>query len=282
MSQQKQAGFVTVNAWQALRVYTDARIGLGRAGVSLPTAALLDFQLAHAQAQDAVHQALDGAALAQQLAPLAQAFALGETLQVHSRAPDRPTYLQRPDLGRRLDDTSADALRDCACSLSSGFDLSIAIVDGLSSRAISENTLAFLTELLGALKQDRQEWTVAPLTIVRQGRVAVGDEVGELLNARTTLVLVGERPGLSSPDSLGLYMTWAPRVGLTDASRNCISNVRKAGLNYSDAAHKLTLLLKESRQRRLSGVQLKDRSQDAVIEGANSATNFLIPNLSNC
>lgn len=282
MSQQKQAGFVTDNAWQALRVYTDARIGLGRSGVSLPTAALLDFQLAHAQAQDAVHQALDTAALEAQLAPLAKAHNLGDTLQVHSRAPDRPTYLQRPDLGRRLDDTSAEALRDCASSLSSGFDLSIAIVDGLSSRAISENTLPFLTELLSALKHDSEEWTVAPLTVVRQGRVAVGDEVGELLNARTTLVLVGERPGLSSPDSLGLYMTWAPRVGLTDASRNCISNVRKAGLIYGDAVHKLTLLLKESRQRQLSGVQLKDRSQDPVIEGAKTATNFLLPNLSNC
>jgi len=277
MSGKQPPEFVTANAWQALRIYTDARIGLGRAGISLPTSALLDFQLAHAQAQDAVHQPLDVNALQQQLEPLVRDFSLPETFRLHSRAPDRPTYLQRPDLGRRLDEASAQLLRGYASNLSSGFDLALAIVDGLSSRAISENTLPFLTELLSALKQDSDGWSVAPLCILRQGRVAIGDEVGELLNARTVLVLVGERPGLSSPDSLGLYMTWAPRVGLTDAYRNCISNVRKAGLVYSDAVRKAIYLLKESRKRRLSGVQLKERSEDPVIEGATTDTNFLIP-----
>ncbi|MBR9883407.1 MAG: ethanolamine ammonia-lyase subunit EutC [Oceanospirillales bacterium] len=274
-------GFVTHNAWQALRAYTDARIGLGRAGISLPTDALLDFQLAHAQAQDAVHQPLDAQALADQLQPICIEFDLGNVLQLHSRAPDRPTYLQRPDLGRRLDESSAQQLRTCTTAFSGAYDLAIVVVDGLSSRAIHENASPFLTKLLDAAREDNTDWQLAPLSIVRQGRVAVGDEVGELLNARCVLVLIGERPGLSSPDSLGLYMTWSPRVGLTDASRNCISNVRKAGLVHADAVRKALYLLKESRRRQLSGVQLKERSEEPAIEGANTDNNFLITNLTN-
>ncbi len=270
---------VTENSWQSLRAYTDARIGLGRAGVSLPTSELLDFQLAHAQAQDAVHQPLDVESLITQLKPLCDSCSLDAALSLQSRAPDRPTYLQRPDLGRRLDETSAGKLRDFAQSTHRAYDLAIAVVDGLSSRAISENSLPFLTELFAALKEDKDEWSIAPLSIVSQGRVAIGDEIGDLINARAVLVMVGERPGLSSPDSLGLYLTWAPRVGLNDARRNCISNVRNAGLVYPDAVRKLMYLLRESRRMQLSGVQLKERSEEPVIDGAKSQTNFLVSNV---
>lgn len=277
MSDKKLPDIVIPNAWESLRAFTDARIGLGRAGVSLPTSALLEFQLAHAQAQDAVHAPLDIHALKTQLDRLATAQSLPETLLLHSRASDRATYLQRPDLGRRLDESSADQLRARVSAISSGFDLAIVVVDGLSSKAISDNTSAFLTELFASLEQGQESWNIAPLSIVQQGRVAIGDEVGELLNARAVLVLVGERPGLSSPDSLGLYLTWAPKIGLTDASRNCISNVRKAGLSYADAARKAMYLLRESRSRKLSGVNLKERSEDAVIEAQGSENNFLLP-----
>lgn len=278
MSDEKHSDIVISNEWESLRTFTDARIGLGRAGVSLPTSALLEFQLAHAQAQDAVHAPLDVHALKTQLDTLTTAQSLPETLLLHSRASDRPIYLQRPDLGRRLDEPSADQLRVRVSDISSGYDLAIVVVDGLSSKAISDNTSAFLTELFASLEQDQDDWNIAPLTIVQQGRVAIGDEIGELLNARAVLVLVGERPGLSSPDSLGLYLTWAPKIGLTDASRNCISNVRKAGLSYADAARKAMYLLKESRSRQLSGVNLKERSEDPVIEDQSSEKNFLLPN----
>lgn len=275
MVDKNDSNIVTPNAWETLRSYTDARIGLGRAGISLPTSASLAFQLAHAQAQDAVHSPLNTQALNTQLKPLLNKFGLADTLQLHSQATDRPTYLQRPDLGRQLDKDSADRLR--ANTSNGEFDLSIAIVDGLSSKAISNNAAPFLNELLGALAQDADDWNIAPLSVVLQGRVAIGDEVGELLNARAVLVLIGERPGLSSPDSLGLYLTWAPSVGLNDASRNCISNVRVAGLSYTEAVRKTVYLLKESRKRQLSGVNLKERAEELVIEGESGGRNFLVP-----
>ncbi|RVU86321.1 ethanolamine ammonia-lyase subunit EutC [Leucothrix sargassi] len=270
-------GIVNENLWSSLSAYTDARIGLGRTGVSLPTSALLDFQLAHAQAQDAVHTPLDTKALEQQLKSLEQAYSLGTTLQLHSLASDRNQYLKNPNLGRLLDKLSIARLHESTSEPSQRHDLAIVIVDGLSSRAISENTLPFLTDLLSGLKNSKQAWSIAPLSVVQQGRVAIGDDVAERLNAQTVLVLIGERPGLSSPDSLGLYLTWAPKVGLTDASRNCISNVRKAGLSYTDAVRKTLYLLTESRARQLSGVQLKERSQDPLIDAPDDDQNFLIP-----
>ncbi|MEC8900522.1 MAG: ethanolamine ammonia-lyase light chain EutC, partial [Pseudomonadota bacterium] len=151
------------------------------------------------------------------------------------------------------------------------------IVDGLSALAVQQNSVPFLTALYDALRRDKNEWQLAPLTLVEQGRVAIGDEVGALLNADAVLVMVGERPGLSSPDSLGLYMTWAPEVGLKDDRRNCISNLRPAGLAYEEAARRLLLLLTEARERKLSGVKLKDRSEDSVLEGSSGSTrNFLV------
>ncbi len=263
---------VTENPWRKLNSFTDARIGLGRAGISVPTKHLLAFQLAHAQAIDAVHSQLDSAQLAQTLIEQdwAPDFA---PLLLHSRATDRATYLQRPDYGRLLNEESANKLEKHRQQHSQNYDLVIAIVDGLSSLAIEQNALPFLNELFANIKfyEDAHKeatsarWSVAPLCIVEQGRVAIGDDICQGLNAKCVLVLIGERPGLSSPDSLGLYLTWGARVGLTDAYRNCISNIRLAGLAYQDAARKALYLLNEARTLKLSGVKLKDRSRDDLL-----------------
>ncbi|MES2104044.1 MAG: ethanolamine ammonia-lyase subunit EutC [Pseudomonadota bacterium] len=263
---------VTANPWGSLRRFTSARIALGRAGVSLPTAAQLAFQLAHAQARDAVHLALDAAQLT-----LAFSASLREwgtpCLTLHSAAADRDVYLQRPDLGRRLDSASQQTLQ-VQKKPDSPYDLAFVIVDGLSVLAIEQNAAPFLDVLQTRIAAEN--WSIAPLSIVRQGRVAVGDEVAGLLGARMAVVLIGERPGLSSPDSMGLYLTWMPRAGLTDASRNCISNVRPAGLSYEEAAHKLHYLLSEAYRQQLSGVDLKDEA--AALPGLLAAApkNFLL------
>lgn len=254
---------VIPNPWQALRQFTPARIALGRSGVSLPTAAQLDFQLAHAGARDAVHRLLDVEQL--QTALRQENVLEGDAIALHSAADSRDIYLQRPDLGRRLGETSRQAL---TALHRSGDDLAIVIVDGLSALAIEKNAAPLLRSLLLRLALDN--WSLAPITIVRQGRVAIGDEVGQLLNAKMALVLIGERPGLSSPDSMGLYLTWAPRIGLTDQRRNCISNVRPAGLSYDEAAYKLHYLLSQARQRQLTGIELKDETLD-LKEGLNNA-----------
>ncbi len=279
------APLVTPARWTALRQYTDARIALGRAGHSLPTAPHLAFQLAHAQARDAVHLPLDA------LGVVVSLRALGlETLLLHSAAGDRTTYLQRPDLGRRLDDASLAALAawrdqqlqrvgpgqqaqpehrepsrqgDAGAPQQPRYDIVFVIADGLSALAVHTSAVALVAATLARLRADTsQAWTVAPIAVVEQGRVAVGDEVGQRLLARAVVVVLGERPGLSSPDSLGLYLSWAPKPGLQDASRNCISNVRPAGLPVDAAAAKLHYLLTASRLRQLTGVGLKDDSED--------------------
>ena len=259
---------VTDNAWHTLRQFTAARIALGRAGVSQPTAPQLAFQLAHAQARDAVHLALDGAALQ---AALSEQLGLSSVL-LHSAAVDRGMYLQRPDLGRKLDTASTTALQALPTSVAADgapCDLAFVIADGLSALAIEQNTVPFLRVLIDQFTRQNGSgdapWRIAPVAIVAQGRVAVGDEVGALLGARAVVVLIGERPGLSSPDSMGLYLTWQPRGGLTDASRNCISNVRPAGLDYATAAHKLHYLLSQARRRGLSGVELKDETAEQQL-----------------
>jgi ethanolamine ammonia-lyase small subunit len=238
-----------------LRQFTDARIALGRAGVSLPTEEWLRFSLAHAQARDAVHRPLE-------LAPLTERLnALGIQYDtVHSAAPNRDAYLRRPDLGRRLDETSKAHL---AAYASAPVDLVLVVADGLSSMAITQNALPLIERLWPTFIA--RGWSLAPVTLALQARVALGDEVGELRRARCVVVLIGERPGLSSPDSLGIYITWAPRVGRVDAERNCISNVRPAGLHYDAACHKLCWLLDEAFTRRLSGVALKDESDQRQI-----------------
>jgi len=279
---------VTPNPWAALRRLTPARIALGRSGISQPTAAHLDFQLAHAQARDAVHRPLEVEALAKAI----EALGL-QTVGVQSAAPDRQTYLQRPDLGRRLGKASSLSLweragvraRPCRSATAAGpspqpspqrgegerFDLALVVADGLSALAVERQAVPFLAALLPQLTG----WCLAPVVIVQQGRVAIGDEIGERLGARCVLVLIGERPGLSSPDSLGLYLTWAPRVGRHDAERNCISNVRPEGLPPAEAARRAAWLLDAARTRGLSGVALKDESApaDAV---AGPGGNFLL------
>jgi len=271
---------VIENPWSALRDYTDARIGLGRAGVSIPTSHSLEFQLAHAQAQDAVHLPLDVETVVEQLENanliLNQEQEIFTPILLHSQAINRTTYLQRPDLGRRLDKKSIETLKKVNTLKDEKYDLSIVVVDGLSSLAIKENSSIFIKKLIEELNTDPQNWNIAPITIVLQGRVAIGDEVGEILNSKTSIVLIGERPGLSSPDSMGLYLTYNPKVGLTDESRNCISNIRNEGLSYEEAIKKTMYLLKESRRLELSGVNLKDRTTNNIIENNINEENFLI------
>ena len=260
--------------WQALRRFTAARIALGHTGVSQLTSDQLDFQLAHARARDAVHTALDTAQL---LPALALAWpAASPPLLLHSAAENRKVYLQRPDLGRRLDPPSRDLLATGRGKSvdERPFDLSIVIADGLSALAVAQHAAPLLQAL--RLLLATETWATAPLVIALQGRVAVGDEIGELLGAKMVVVLIGERPGLSSPDSMGLYITWAPRACLTDESRNCISNVRPAGLGYDHAAAKLHYLLTQARKRQLTGVALKDETGGADTLAASSGRTFLL------
>ncbi|CAN1604900.1 Ethanolamine ammonia-lyase small subunit [Pseudomonas mediterranea] len=260
------------NPWLELRRLTPARIALGRTGTSLPTKAQLDFQYAHAQARDAVHLAFDHQGIRTQLAERGR-----ESLLLHSAASDRNSYLQRPDLGRRLDEPSAQALDDYAAAHPGGVDLAIVVADGLSALAVHRHTLPFLARLEEQIAADG--WSVSPVILVEQGRVAVADEVAERLGAKMSVILIGERPGLSSPDSLGLYFTYNPKVGLTDAYRNCISNVRLEGLSYGMAAHRLAYLMREACRRQLSGVNLKDEAQVHTLESENGADmkgNFLL------
>jgi ethanolamine ammonia-lyase small subunit len=264
---------VVDNPWQGLRQYTPARIALGRAGISLPTRPQLEFQCAHARARDAVHLPLDQAALEGELALKGH-----EVVALHSAAADRQVYLQRPDLGRRLDDASRRRLEDRRRAEEArdggrrAYDAAFVIADGLSALAIHRNAVPFLDAMMAELKG--KAWRLAPIVLVEQGRVAIGDEIGELLGARMVAVLIGERPGLSAPDSLGIYFTYAPRPGLTDANRNCISNVREGGLSFEVASHKLHYLMSEARRRKLSGVMLKDEA--AAPHTITVHRNFLI------
>ncbi|NNA58680.1 MULTISPECIES: ethanolamine ammonia-lyase subunit EutC [Pseudomonas] len=260
------------NPWLELRRLTPARIALGRTGTSLPTSAQLDFQFAHAQARDAVHLPFDHAGLSAQLSERGR-----ESLLLHSAATDRNSYLQRPDLGRKLSEDSAQSLRDYAQVHPGGVDLALVVADGLSALAVHRHTVPFLTRLEEQMSADG--WSIAPVVLVEQGRVAVGDEIGQLLGAKMVVMLIGERPGLSSPDSLGLYFTYNPKIGLTDAYRNCISNVRLEGLSYGMAAHRLLYLMREACRRQLSGVNLKDEAQVQTLEsdaGADMKGNFLL------
>lgn len=244
--------FLEKNPWDALRQFTRARIALGRAGYSLPTAPLLAFNLSHAQARDAVHQALDVEILLQELSQ-----AGFDAIEVQSAAIDRQHYLRRPDLGRLLDDASLARL---AAAQSAPPEVVFVIADGLSALAAMRHALP----LLQLMRAKLTDWTIGPVVVARQARVALGDGIGEMLGARLVVMLIGERPGLSSPDSLGIYLTYAPRIGCSDAQRNCISNVRPEGLAYDAAAHKLHYLLNEARRLSLTGVNLKDDS-DATL-----------------
>jgi ethanolamine ammonia-lyase small subunit len=236
--------------WAHLRQHTTARIALGRTGVSLPTRELLDFSLAHAQARDAIHLPLDTDALCVEL----QQQGWPAPLRLHSQARDRHEYLLRPDLGRRLDAASVEQLGTAAAEAP---DLVLVLGDGLSALGIQQHGAALLGAIRRALDRALR---LGPLVVVSQARVAVADEVGERLGAAAVAMVVGERPGLSSPDSLGIYLTQAPRVGCNDAQRNCISNVRPAGQDLDTAARRLVWLLAESRRLGFTGVGLKDHS----------------------
>jgi ethanolamine ammonia-lyase small subunit len=242
--------------WEALRHFTNARIALGRSGSSLPTAPLLAFNLAHAQARDAVHQPLDAEAL--HAALQAAGF---ETLDVTSAAPDREHYLRRPDLGRKLSDESAARLAEHGAALAEDIDIVFVVADGLSAYAAARHAVPLLERVRARLTGMR----IGPVVVARQARVALGDGIGEGLRARMVVVLIGERPGLSSPDSLGVYLTYEPRAGRSDAERNCISNVRPEGLGYEVAALKLAYLISEAWRVKLTGVGLKDGSDG--VEG---------------
>jgi len=238
-----------------LRTLTPARVGLGRAGSGLPTEALLDFTLDHARARDAVHAAFDVAGLIASLRELGLA-----PVEVSSRAPLRRDYLRRPDLGRMLDAQSRRLLADSARERS---DLVLVIADGLSPTAVNRHAAGVTGELLPLLAQ--AGIAVGHVVIASGARVALGDEIGEILQARMAAVLIGERPGLSAPDSLGAYLTFAPRIGLTDEKRNCVSNIHSAGLSYDEAAFKIAWLVREGISRQTTGVALKDESGTAMI-----------------
>jgi ethanolamine ammonia-lyase small subunit len=225
-----------------LRDFTMARVGLGRAGNSVPTRELLAFQLAHARARDAVHFALDCERIRRELVSSGW-----EVLRVHSAAQDRSQYLRRPDLGRRLDAVSKDSLQEKRAE----FDVVFVIADGLSALAVHRHAVELVNRLRG-----RVAGQIAPIVIAEQARVAISDEIGLALNAKLAVILIGERPGLSSPDSLGAYLTWAPRPGRTDAERNCISNIRPEGMGTAAAAELLAMLIDAARVRQISGVTL--------------------------
>ena len=242
---------------------TPARVALGRSGASLPTSALLAFTLDHARARDAVHAAFDAAALAAGLAELEL-----RAIEVKSRAGNRRLYLGRPDLGRRLDEASAQHLG----SLGEAARGRVAIVigDGLSPTAVHAHALGLMRHLLSQLSAAGIE--IGAVVVASSARVALGDEIGEILVAGLVLMLIGERPGLSAPDSLGAYLTYAPKIGRTDADRNCVSNIHRAGLTYEEAAFKIAWLIRQGISRKVTGVALKDESGDGTPQQVSDSS----------
>lgn len=240
---------MTDPTWEKLRRLTRARIGLGRAGDGLPTAALLDFQMAHAAARDAVHGSVDFAGLAAALAPR-------EAILLRSAAPDRATYLRRPDLGRRLAEGEVERLP------AGPFDVVFVVADGLSAAAVDANAVATLE----AAARRLSGLSVGPVVLARQGRVAIGDVIGAAMNATLVAVLIGERPGLTAADSLGVYLTHHPVPGRKDAERNCLSNIHAHGMSPEEGGHKLAWLIREALRLKLTGVDLKEAAPRLVLD----------------
>jgi ethanolamine ammonia-lyase small subunit len=234
---------------KALQEFTSARIAIGRVGTSIPLKQSLEFKLAHAHARDAVYSELD----INRLSDLFKQFNLA-VLYLQSMVSHRRQYLQRPDLGRRLNTASVNLLNDHTADT----DIVIVIADGLSATAVNDNVYGLLLVLIPLLTA--ADFKLAPMSLVEQGRVAIGDDIGYGLKAKLSLVLIGERPGLSSADSLGAYLTYNPKPGLTDEMRNCVSNIRPGGLSYKNAAKKIFYLISEAFKRKLSGVILKDNT----------------------
>jgi len=237
------------DGWEALREFTDARIALGRSGNSIPIQKELEFRLAHAHARDAVHSVMDVDALIDAL----KIYKL-PVLALSSQVTGRAQYLQRPDLGRLLDMTSASMVAE----FSAPNDLAIIIADGLSATAINQNLLPLLAVLVPKLVSVGLQ--PGPMSVVQQARVAIGDPIGDGLQSKVALVLIGERPGLSAPDSIGAYITYHPKAGLTDESRNCVSNIRPKGLSFERAADTILYIILESLKRKLSGTLLKNNA----------------------
>jgi ethanolamine ammonia-lyase small subunit len=259
------AASVVEDPWSHLARLTPARIALGHAGCALPTREVLKFALAHARARDAVHTRFDVERI--ERAVRAVGF---ETLTVVSAAASREIYLRRPDLGRRLSPSSREMLE---AQTAPAVDLVLVVADGLSSSAVHTHAVPLIAALRPLIAQ--AGWHAAPVVLAGEARVALGDEIGALLKARAVVLLVGERPGLSSPDSLGVYLTFAPKIGRTDAERNCLSNIREEGLAPQAAAVKVIWLLHEAFRRQLTGIALKDDS-DRVL--AEAATGYAIAN----
>ena len=250
--------FVVEDPWSSLARLTPARIALGHAGGALPTREVLKFALAHARARDAVHTRFDSERI--EMAIRTVGF---ETLTVASAAASREIYLRRPDLGRRLSPASRAMLE---ARTEPDVDLVLVVADGLSAAAVHAQAVPLITAVRPLIAQ--AGWHAAPVVLAREARVALGDEIGALLKARAVALLVGERPGLSSPDSLGVYLTFAPKIGRTDAERNCLSNIRPEGLAPQAAAVKLIWLLREAFRRQLTGIALKDDSDQALAPTA--------------
>jgi ethanolamine ammonia-lyase small subunit len=256
-----------LDAWHSLKQFTPARIALGRAGMSLPTRACLDFQLAHALARDAVNIPLDVSGLEQRLNR--QGY---QSLTLQTQAENQSVFLQRPDLGRLL---SASAMACLQHTVPAPFDAVVVVADGLSSTAIEHHAEPFLSLLLPELQQ--KNYRLPPVCLVKHGRVAIGDAIAEHFAARLCIVLIGERPGLSSPDSMGIYFTYQARSGVsTDADRNCISNIHGNGLSYRQALKKLLFLINQAEKLELSGVNLKDETTGIEPDRQLKQTNFLL------
>lgn len=239
---------VDKDAWTSLQSFTPARIALGRAGVAIPLKENLAFKLAHAHARDAVYASLDTG----NLLPALQSFQLPVYL-LHSNARSRSMYLQRPDYGRKLHGSSVEQLK---LHIEEKYDVAIVLADGLSAHAINTNAVAVLKSLIQLLRVSK--FSIAPITMVEQGRVAVADEIGHQLHAKLVVILIGERPGLSAVDSIGAYITYKPRPGLTDEARNCISNIRPGGLDPAQAAFKIHKMIAAALQQQLTGIRLKE------------------------
>ena len=254
---------VSTDPWAQLKKYTRARIALGKCGASLPTDAMLDFQLCHARARDAVHAQLDF----EKTRDAIKKITGDRVLLLKSQVRDGAEYLRRPDLGRKLAAESAKALRAEAKKREP--DIALVIADGLSATAIEQNAVPFLEMLIPAL--NASSYTLAPVSLVEKGRVAVADEIGSILGARLAVMFIGERPGLQSANSMGIYMTYHPEVGTTDEKRNCISNIRPEGLSCSAGVSKLLYLIGESIRRRISGVHLKDRQIDLELDAGSKS-----------
>jgi ethanolamine ammonia-lyase small subunit len=253
MSDETKSHPASPDPWTPLRRLTAARIGLARTGASLATSALLDFRLAHARARDSVRAPLDEPKL------IADLKIVGlPVLTIASAAADRSQYLLRPDLGRSLAPSAMNTLDPHA----GRYDVVIVVTEGLSAGAVQAHACPVFTTLVPALA--REGWHIAPIVLARLGRVAIGDRVARALGADSVVVLIGERPGLTAPDSMGAYLTWNPGPQTTDAERNCISNIRPDGTGYANAALRIAHLLREMRTRRLSGVALKDSSDAAA------------------